>query len=114
MYAVRIARNLAVHVGHRAARNKRAHIRPDATTSARTDVSPLLAMIDEAIARLPNAQRVVFVMHDVEGFTHSEIAAKLGLSEQEARASLRRAGSALRESLGTALEEHAERRHIKE
>lgn len=39
----------------------------------------------EAIDRLPHKYRLVFVMHDVEGYTHDEIAASLGM--QPGRAS---------------------------
>lgn len=30
--------------------------------------------LDRAIAQLPNGYRTVFVLHDVEGFEHEEIA----------------------------------------
>ncbi len=36
--------------------------------------------LDEAIVQLPHGYRIVFVLHDVEGLEHSEIASLLGCS----------------------------------
>ena len=55
--------------------------------------------IDGAIARLPDRAREVFVLHDVEGFTHGEVAEMLGVAEGTVRAHLHRARSLLREAL---------------
>ncbi|HEY4612056.1 MAG TPA: RNA polymerase sigma factor, partial [Bacteroidota bacterium] len=35
--------------------------------------------LDDAIARLPDGFRTVLVLHDVEGFTHEEVGALLGI-----------------------------------
>ncbi len=52
-----------------------------------------------AIDALPERSRMVFVMHDVEGFTHQEIAESLGMETGTSKAQLSRARARLRESL---------------
>src|SRR5512140_3091225 len=52
-----------------------------------------------ALARLPDRQRSVIVLHDVEGFKHSEIGKLLGIPEGTARSDLHYARSALRRLL---------------
>jgi RNA polymerase sigma-70 factor (ECF subfamily) len=49
-----------------------------------------------AVLRLPESARVVLLMHDVEGFTHEQIAATLDIAAGSSRARLSRARSALR------------------
>jgi len=53
----------------------------------------------QAIDDLPDGYRVVFVMHDVEGYTHEEIAGSLGVHPGTSKAQLFRARARLRESL---------------
>lgn len=55
--------------------------------------------LERAIARLPRGARTVFVLHDVEGYQHSEIAAMTGLAEGTLRAQLCRARRLLMEML---------------
>jgi RNA polymerase sigma factor (sigma-70 family) len=55
--------------------------------------------LDRAIARLPEAARTVFVMHEVEGYAHGEIAALTGRAEGTCKALLHRARKLLRERL---------------
>ncbi|MEP6491340.1 MAG: RNA polymerase sigma factor [bacterium] len=57
--------------------------------------------LERALAALPDHQRVVVVLHDVEGFTHDEIAAHLGMATGTSRATLSRARQALRQALTT-------------
>ena len=52
-----------------------------------------------ALERLPDRQRSVIVLHDVEGFKHSEIGKLLGIPEGTARSDLHYARSALRRLL---------------
>ena len=49
-----------------------------------------------AIGRLPKGAREVFVLHDVEGFKHHEIADMLGVTTGTTKAQLHRARMALR------------------
>ena len=52
-----------------------------------------------AIDALPEPYRVVFVMYDVEGYTHEEIGAVLSIPSGTSKARLSRARARLRESL---------------
>src|SRR5881396_407224 len=47
--------------------------------------------LERAIAALPNGARTVFVLHDVEGYQHNEIAKMTGTAEGTCRAQLHRA-----------------------
>lgn len=55
--------------------------------------------LERAIARLPAQARAVFVLYDVEGVPHEEIATHLGITAGTARAHLFRARRLLREML---------------
>ena len=55
--------------------------------------------IEAAIASLPPGARKVFVLHDVEGFKHEEIAEQLGVTTGSTKAQLHRARLLLRKSL---------------
>ncbi len=52
-----------------------------------------------AIDALPAKYRIVFLMHDVEGYTHDEIGASLGMPSGTSKAQLSRARARLRDSL---------------
>ena len=53
----------------------------------------------QAIDNLPEGYRTVFVMHDMEGYTHEEIATALGVQPGTSKAQLFRARAKLREAL---------------
>jgi len=53
----------------------------------------------EAIAKLPAGARRVFVLHDVEGYKHEEIAEMCGITSGGSKAQLHRARLLLREAL---------------
>lgn len=55
--------------------------------------------LERAVAMLPDGARTVFVLHDVEGFKHGEIADLLGVAEGTTKAQLHRARRMLRETL---------------
>jgi RNA polymerase sigma-70 factor, ECF subfamily len=55
--------------------------------------------LSRAIDSLPDGYRAVFVMHDVEGYTHEEIASSLGVHPGTSKAQLFRARARLREAL---------------
>lgn len=57
--------------------------------------------LEKAMAALPPGARAVFVLHDVEGRTHDEIAAMLDLAPGTSKAQLHRARRLLREALGS-------------
>ncbi len=52
--------------------------------------------LDAAISALSNGYRQVLVLHDVEGYTHAEIAALLGVDEGTSKSQLSRARATLR------------------
>ncbi len=52
--------------------------------------------LERAIARLPDGARAAFVLHDVEGFQHHEIAEILGISEGTSKSQLHKARLKLR------------------
>lgn len=54
---------------------------------------------EKAVARLPDGYRKVFVLHDVEGYTHEEIGKALGIAAGSSKAALHRARNALRKYL---------------
>ena len=55
--------------------------------------------LEEAITKLPPGARRVFVLHDVEGYKHEEIAEMLGVTSGATKAQLHRARMLLREAL---------------
>jgi len=57
--------------------------------------------LEKAMAALPPGARAVFVLHDVEGRTHEEIASLLGLAAGTSKAQLHRARRLLREALAS-------------
>jgi RNA polymerase sigma-70 factor (ECF subfamily) len=52
--------------------------------------------LERAIAALPKGAREVFVLHDIEGYTHDEIAGQCGIAEGTSKAQLFRARRLLR------------------
>jgi len=52
--------------------------------------------LESALARLPAGARQVFVLHDVQGFKHEEIAALMGVTAGTSKAQLHRARMLLR------------------
>lgn len=63
--------------------------------------------LEEAVEALPDIYRTVFLMHDLEGYGHGDIAAALGVAEGTSKARLFRAREKLRASLGDAMQEYA-------
>jgi RNA polymerase sigma-70 factor (ECF subfamily) len=55
--------------------------------------------LERAIATLPEGARAVFVLHDVEGYGHGEIASLMGIAEGTSKAHLRKAREKLKEAL---------------
>ena len=72
---------------------------PEVTITARESEPDLKHRMRSAIDALPEGYRTVFVMHDVEGFTHEEIAAALGIQPGTSKAQLFRARAKLRTAL---------------
>jgi RNA polymerase sigma-70 factor (ECF subfamily) len=55
--------------------------------------------IESAIAALPEGARIAFVLHEIEGYHHSEIAEQLGVAEGTVKAQLHRARKLLIKAL---------------
>ena len=55
--------------------------------------------LESAIAQLPPGARRIFVLHDVEGYKHEEIAEMFGITSGGSKAQLHRARLLLREAL---------------
>ncbi len=68
----------------------------DSTPRADPDLRDRL---HRSIGALPEGYRTVFVLHDVEGYTHEEIGRILGIQTGTSKAQLFRARARLRESL---------------
>jgi RNA polymerase sigma-70 factor (ECF subfamily) len=58
------------------------------------------ALVLRAVHALPPGFRTVLVLHDIEGFTHAEIAERLGVAEGTSKSQLARARRHLRHVLG--------------
>jgi len=63
--------------------------------------------LDAALANLPTVSRVVVWLHDVEGYTHKEIAAAMGKTESFSKSQLSRAYQRLRPMLDASGNDHA-------
>jgi len=61
--------------------------------------SGLAVDLERAIAALPPGARAVFVLYDVEGYRHEEIAEMTGIAAGTSKAQLHRARKLLREAL---------------
>ena len=61
-----------------------------------------------AIDDLPEIYKVTFIMHDVEGYTHDEIATTLGIAEGTCKSRLSVARAQLREKLASVAKEWME------
>ncbi|MGH7724247.1 MAG: RNA polymerase sigma factor [Candidatus Eiseniibacteriota bacterium] len=64
-------------------------------------------LLERALATLPEGYREVLLLHDVEGYTHEEIARHFGIVEGTSKSQLHRARRALREALGLTEKERA-------
>src|SRR5580765_5394047 len=64
-----------------------------------TDRSFIAQSIEDAAAKLSPGARAVFVLHDVEGYTHEEIARELGITAGGSKSQLFKARAKLRRLL---------------
>lgn len=86
---------------------RRARIRADWRTVDAADIEPAADSgspddaldLERAIGALPEGARDVFVLHDVHGYTHREIAEMLGIVEGTSKSQLTRARTLLRSAL---------------
>lgn len=72
---------------------------PEVSLPTREAEPDLKHRLRRAIDGLPDGYRTVFVMHDVEGYTHEEIGTALGIQAGTSKAQLFRARARLRTEL---------------
>jgi RNA polymerase sigma-70 factor, ECF subfamily len=72
---------------------------PAATVEPDAERALLAASIEEAARQLAPGARHVFLLHDVEGWTHEEIAASLGITSGGSKSQLFKARARLRKLL---------------
>lgn len=75
------------------------------TIQSRTDGPRLMPVVDrialeQAILKLPPGYRRVFILHDIEGFGHEEVARILDCSQGTSKSQLHKARLKLRKILG--------------
>lgn len=72
----------------------------EALDAAAPRASPGMRMdLEQAIAGLPTQGRTIFVLHEIEGYTHEEIARLMNLQEGTTKAQLHRARKLLQQTL---------------
>jgi len=100
-------RSIAVSVALNALRTRRRQVgrtlplelADNRDTGGRPTDPDLRASIHRAIDDLPDGYRTVFVMHDIEGYTHHEIGETLSITSGTSKAQLFRARARLRKAL---------------
>jgi RNA polymerase sigma-70 factor, ECF subfamily len=104
----RIAVNCALQGQRSRQRRERREEPGDEPVTAGGDERALLRLrLEEALQRLPAGMREVLVLHDVEGFTHEEIAGMLQIAAGTSKSQLFRARARMRQLLEPA-SAHAE------
>jgi RNA polymerase sigma-70 factor (ECF subfamily) len=101
-WAHRIAVNRTLNALRRTRRLAKLETDIDETTaSVAHGAESVLAMqtIEAAVSRLSPGARTVFVLHDVEGYTHEEIAHELGITSGGSKSQLFKARAKLRRLL---------------
>jgi RNA polymerase sigma-70 factor, ECF subfamily len=76
-----------------------------AATEMDSDRGFLAESIDEAMQQLSPGARTVFVLHDVEGYTHEEIAERLGITSGGSKSQLFKARAKLRRLLAHVIDD---------
>lgn len=101
-WAHRIAVNRTLNALRSLRRTSKAEVEiEEDTLSVEHDGDRLLLAqtIDEAVQKLSPGARCVFVLHDVEGYTHEEIATQLGITSGGSKSQLFKARARLRRLL---------------
>ena len=74
------------------------------STASRASTTGLRMDLERAVTKLPDGARQVFVLYDVEGYTHEEISGLVGISSGTSKSQLHRARKLLRELLNTGMD----------
>ena len=97
----RLAVNLVLNAQKSSARGRKL-FEDDAAieiTPSRRETPEVAMDLEDALAMLPRGARQIFVLHDVEGFLHEEIAEMLGVATGTSKAQLHRARMLMRRHL---------------
>ncbi|MEO0079698.1 MAG: RNA polymerase sigma factor [candidate division WOR-3 bacterium] len=82
-------------------RRKRIQTVPlESITEPVSDRIDVMKLIEAALPKMPEGYRQVFILHDLEGLKHSEIARILGISDGASKSQLHRARAYLRREIG--------------
>jgi len=76
-----------------------------AITEMETDRTFMAESIEQAMGKLSPGARAVFVLHDVEGYTHGEIGEELGITPGGSKSQLFKARAKLRKLLAHLVDE---------
>jgi RNA polymerase sigma-70 factor (ECF subfamily) len=105
-WAHRIAVNGTLNALRRDRRLAESPLDDEEVTVEPDDEAPfVMASIEEAAARLAPGARTVFILHDVEGYTHEEIAESLGITAGGSKSQLFKARAKLRRLLAHLIED---------
>ena len=103
----RIATNISMSALRQRQRRRKAqtseYVQAGGHQAQGNDAKLLKPFLEEAIASLPPKSRMVFVLHDVQGFQHQEIAQMLNCSVGTSKSQLHKARSHLRKTLRSRL-----------
>jgi RNA polymerase sigma-70 factor (ECF subfamily) len=98
-WAHRIAVNRTLNALRKTRRLAKIEVEVDeesATVDPDGDRALMMQTIERAAAKLSPGARAVFLLHDVEGFTHEEIAERLGITSGGSKSQLFKARAKLR------------------
>ena len=100
----RVAVNLMLRRRQRLGIARKRHMDDDAmlaSVAGPVERPELRIAIERAVEKLPNGAREVFVLHDMEGYKHDEIAEQLEIDPGTSRSQLHRARLLLRQHLAS-------------
>jgi RNA polymerase sigma-70 factor (ECF subfamily) len=98
----RLSMNLIINEQRGRSRHRRKEIPIPENMTSRAEKTGIETSLDleKAVAALPQGAKAVFVLFDIEGFPHEEIARIRNISVGTSKAHLHRARKMLREALG--------------
>jgi RNA polymerase sigma-70 factor, ECF subfamily len=94
--------SIAINCLRERQRTTRPGIEPEAPEPSAVESHEHRIDLEQAIAALPDGYRDVFVLHDIEGYTHDEIGHLLSIDAGTSKSQLSRARRALRAALNGA------------
>ena len=106
-FAIATCRNRALDIVKRAGRNTKnldemAHF-SDQTPHGQLEASEQISLVRKLMDDLPEVQRTIMLLRDIEGKTYQEIAETLEISETQVKVYLHRARTKIKEKLKNGL-----------